>query len=190
SRRLMGFAVFRREPSSKAIRRFLDGVFQRMGAQPNHLISDQGTQFTERGFRRWCRRQRIQHRFGAVGKYGSLAVIERAIRTLKSECTRRLILIPYRLGSFEQELALYCSWYNRHRPHSWLRCATPDEIYHRRRQAIRAPRFEPRRRWPRRSPCASPRTLIRGQPGVRLELSVQSLADRSHLPIVTLKRVA
>jgi len=40
----------------------------------------------------------------AVGKYGSLAVIERSMRTLKSECTRRLILVPYRLARFEQEL--------------------------------------------------------------------------------------
>jgi hypothetical protein len=125
-----------------------------------------------------------------VGKYGSLAVIERCIRSVKSECTRRLILVPYRLATFEHELALYFAWHNEHRPHSWLRGATPDEIYHRRRQANRAPRLEPRSRWPRRSPCASPRTLIRGRPGARLELSVRFLAERRHLPIVTLKRVA
>jgi hypothetical protein len=132
----------------------------------------------------------MRHRFGALGKYGSLAVIERGIRTIKSECTRRLCTAPYRLGGFEQELALYFSWYNSLRPHSWLRGATPDEIYHRNRPAIRAPRFEPRRRWPRRSPCASPQTLIRGQPGVRLDLQVQFLCDRRYLPIVTLKRAA
>ena len=112
------------------------------------------------------------------------------MRTLKSECTRRLLLVPYRLADFERELALYFFWHNSHRPHAWLKGATPDEIYHRRRQEIRAPRFEPRRQWPRRSPCASPRTLIRGQPGVRLQLSVQFLADRRHLPLVTLKRFA
>ena len=150
---------------------------------------DQGTQFIANGFGRWCRRQGIRHRFGALGKYGSLAVIERSMRTLKSECTRRLILVPYRLARFEQELALYFSWYNGHRPHSWLRGATPDEIYQRRRPAIRAPRFEPRRQWPRRSRCAAPQTIIRGQPGAKLDLSVQFLAERRHLPIVTLKRV-
>jgi len=112
------------------------------------------------------------------------------MRTLKSECTRRLILVPYRRNTFEHELALYFSWHNGHRPHSWLIGATPDEIYHRRRPAMRAPRFEPRRRWPRRARCAAPRTLIRGQPGARLDLSVQFLAERRHLPIVTLKRVA
>jgi transposase InsO family protein len=190
SRRLMGFAVYRKLPSSVAVRKFLERAFRSAGGTPAHLISDQGTQFTEKGFERWCRRWHIQHRFGALGKYGSLAVIERSMRTLKSECTRRLILVPYRLAAFEQELALYVSWHNGHRPHSWLKGATPNEIYHRRRPAIRAPRFESRRRWPRRSACASPRTLIRGQPGVKLDMSVQFLADRRHLPIVTLKRVA
>ena len=190
SRRVMGFAVYRGAPSSAAIRRFLEGVFTRAGQQPRHLISDQGTQFVAKGFRRWCRRQGIQHRFGAVGKYGSLAVIERCIRTLKTECTRRLILVPFRFAAFRQDLALYFSWYNGHRPHTWLRGATPDEVYHGRCWANRAPRFEPRPRWPRRSPCASPQVLVRGQPGVALVLDVQHHAERRHLPIVTLRRAA
>src|SRR3990172_178440 len=96
---------------------------------PRDLISDQGTQFIAEGFRRWCRHQGIRHRFGALGKYGSLAVIERSIRTVKTECTQRLILVPFRLAAFEQELAPYFSWYNGQRPHTWLRGATPDEIY-------------------------------------------------------------
>jgi len=172
------------------MRAFLEAAFQEAGAIPRDLISDQGIQFTARAFRRWCHRHGIRHRFGALGKYGSLAVIERGIRTIKNECTRCLSVVPYSLARFEQELALYLTWHNGHRPHSWLRGATPDEVYHRRRPAIRAPRFEPRRRWPRRSPCASPRTLIRGQPGVRLHLQVRYLAGRRHLPIITLKRVA
>jgi transposase InsO family protein len=117
SRRIMGFAIYRREPSSRAVRKFLEGVLRRIGQTPEHLLSDQGTQFTEKGFRRWCRRRGIAHRFGAVGKYGSLAVIERCIRSVKSECTRRLILVPYRLAKLEEELALYFSWHNGHRLH-------------------------------------------------------------------------
>jgi len=190
SRRVMGFAVYRGEPSSATIRKFLEGIFWRVGQQPRHLISDQGVQFTAKGFRRWCRRRRIQHRFGAVGKYGSLAVIERCIRTLKNECTRRLVLVPYRLGTFRRELAVYSSWYNGHRPHTWLGGATPDEIHYHRRPVSRAPRFEPRPRWPRRSPCAAPQVLVRGQPGVRLELEVHHHSGRRHLPIVTLVRAA
>ena len=190
SRRVMGFAVYRALPPSASVRRFLEAAFQRAGERPHDLISDHGTQFIAKGFRGWCRRQGIRHRFGALGKYGSLAVIERSIRTVKAECTRRLIVVPYRLAAFEQELALYISWFNGQRPHTRLNAATPDEVYRHRRLACRAPRFEPRQRWPRRSPCASPQVLVRGQPGVELDLSVQFLAERRHLPIITLKRAA
>jgi transposase InsO family protein len=128
--------------------------------------------------------------FGAIGKYGSLAVIERSIRTLKTDCTRRLVVVPYRLAAFEKELRLCFSWHTGHRPHSRLGGATPDEVYHHRRPAHRAPRFEPRPRWPRRSPCASSRTLVRGHPGVKLHRIVRYQSGRRHLPIVTLERAA
>src|SRR6266571_507611 len=137
SRRVMGVAVYRALPSSAAVRRFLERLFRSASDKPHRLISDQGTQFIEKGFRRWCQRHGIQHRFGAVGKYGSLAVIERCIRTAKVECTRRLIVVPYRLAAFEQEMALYISWFNGHRPHTRLGGATPDEAYHHRRLACR-----------------------------------------------------
>jgi hypothetical protein len=63
---------------------------------------------------------------------------------------------------------------------------TPDEVYHGRRPANRSPRFEPRPGWPRGSPCARPQTLIKGQPGVRLELQVTCHNGRQHLPVVTI----
>jgi transposase InsO family protein len=106
SRRVMGFAVDRAQPTSAAVRKFLERAFRRVGERPDHLISDQGTQFIANRLRRWRRRQRIRHRFGALGKYGSLAVIERSIRTVKTECTRRPILVSYCLATFEHELAL------------------------------------------------------------------------------------
>jgi len=117
-------------------------------------------------------------------------VIERCIRSIKNECTRRLILVPYRLAAFKQELTLYFSWYNGHRPHSPLGGATPNDVYHHRRPSAKTPRFEPRPRWRRRSPCASPQALIRRQPGVTLHLGACYHADRRHLPIITVKRVA
>src|SRR5712691_10045479 len=150
SRRVTGFAVYRGQPSSPVVRGFLERLFREVGHQPRYLVSDQGRQFVAREFRRWCRRRGIRQRFGAIGKYGSLAVIERCIRTLKTECTRRLIMVPYRLAAFKQELALYVSWYNGHRPHTRLGAATPDEVYNHRRPEIRAPRLEPRLRWPPR----------------------------------------
>jgi transposase InsO family protein len=190
SRRVMGSAVYRGQPTSCAVRGFMERLFVEVGHQPQHLVSDQGRQFVAKEFRRWCRRRGIRQRFGAIGQYGSLAVIERCIRTIKIECTRRLIAVPFCLVDFERELALYFSWHAGHRPHTRLRSATPDEVYYHRRPASRAPRFEPRPRWPRRSPCASPQTLIRGQPGVRLNLAVRYHGGRRHLPIITLKRAA
>jgi putative transposase len=190
SRRVMGFAVFRRQPTAVEVRSFLGDITQVVGRQPRYLVTDQGSQFTAGAFRRWCRARGISQRFGAIGRYGSLAVIERMIRTFKAECTRRLALVPQRVAAFESELGLYFAWYNGHRPHSRLRGATPDEVYHRRRSANRAPRLEPRSRWPRRSPCASPRTLVRGRPGAKPALAIRFEDGRRHLPILTLTRAA
>ncbi len=70
--------------------------------------------------------------------------------------------------------------------HTTLGGLTPDEVYHAKRAANRSPRFEPRPSWPRGSPSARPQTLIKGQPGVRLEVQVTYHKGRKHLPIVTL----
>jgi hypothetical protein len=68
--------------------------------------------------------------------------------------------------------------------------ATPDEIYYGTRPACRRPRFEPRPGWPRASPCAQPRALVKGQPGVKLELRDEFLSGRGHLPRVLVTRAA
>jgi putative transposase len=190
SRRIMGVATFKKEPTSKAIRAFLDRVIRSAGRAPNHLISDKGTQFTESGFPSWCRRHGIRHRFGAVGKYGSIAIIERLMRTLKRECTRRLVFVPFRRAKFERELTLWSRWYNSERPHESLISRTPDEVYYYRRPACRAPRYEPRARWPRRSRCAGPHALVRGRPGVRVEIDVGYASGRRHLPVISVRKAA
>lgn len=193
SRRIMGVAVFKKEPTSKAIRNFLDQAIAAAGAVPRHLITDQGIQFTAKDFKRWCRLLRllrIGHRFGAVGKYGSVAIIERLMRTLKSECTRRLVLVPFRRAGFVKELTLWGSWYDADRPHETLAVRTPDEIYFHRGLACRSPRYEPRERWPRSAPCAEPHALVRGRPGVRVEVEVSYASGRRHLPLVALRKAA
>jgi len=57
------------------------------------------------------------------------------------------------------------------------------EVYNDDPAACLAPRFEPRPRWPRYSPCASPRAQVRGRCGIRLELRLGCVAGRKHLPI-------
>jgi putative transposase len=189
SRRVMGVVAFRRQPSSAAIRAFLSRVAREAGAVPSHVITDQGRQFVAVRFRRWCRRRGIRQRFGAVGKYGSIAVVERFIRTMKTECTRR-ILVPLRLAAIQRELTILAEWYNGDRPHEVLAARTPDEIYFGRRPACLLPRFEPRARWPRRSPCAAPNVLVRGHPGAVVELELNFRGGRKHLPLVALHRAA
>ena len=59
-----------------------------------------------------------RHQQAAIGKYGSLAVIERYIRSLKDECTRLLPIVPLVQAAFGRELDHFVAWYNAERPHS------------------------------------------------------------------------
>jgi putative transposase len=190
SRKATGIAHFRKEPTAREVIRCLKRTCRIHRCHPGHLITDHGPQFTADAFMAWCRSLGIQQRFGAIGKYGSIAVIERFIRTLKNDCTRLLPIVPLGRAAFGRELDHFVAWYNAERPHSRFGARTADEVYFGRFPACRRPRFEPRSRWPRRSPCAAPHALVRGQPGVMLELIVERSGGRQHLPVVKLRRVA
>jgi hypothetical protein len=159
-------------------------------ACPKYIVCDRGGQFDCDAFRAWCKRNGIKKpRYGAVGKHGSIAVVERAILTTKT-LLACLLLVPYRRAAFQRELDAIVAWYNGQRPHTWLGGKTPNEVYLGTFPAVRRPRFEPRSRWPRGSPCARPWALVRGSPGGKMALQVSFLAGRRHLPIIELKRVA
>src|SRR5262249_49921512 len=190
SRRAIGFALFTKQPTSEQLRRFLGQLVARAGTAPKHLVTDRGKQFCCDRFKSWCLRRSIRQRFGAVGKPGSIAVVERFIRSLKQECTRLLTVVPLLRRSFHCEVLLFVSCYNGQRPHPPLKAATPDEFYFARRPACCLPRFEPRRGWPRASPCAKPQVVIKGQPGAKSELKLDFVAGRRHLPRVSLTRAA
>jgi len=189
SRRVMGIAIFRKPPDCQLVIAFLAKTIRQAGTAPKYIICDKGTQFWCKRFKRWCKRRKIRPRFGAVGQYGSIAVIERFIRALKDEGLRR-ILVPLDLRKMRAEANAIIAWYNTCRPHTALVGRTPDERYRRIPAACRRPRFEPRPHWPGNSPCASPPAKVRGEPGVNLQLVVDFHQGRKHLPIVTLKRVA
>ncbi|HUT89201.1 MAG TPA: integrase core domain-containing protein, partial [Thermoguttaceae bacterium] len=128
SRRAMGFAVFQKEPDSREIRTFGGRLMHQAKATPKYLVCDRGKQFWRQGFKDWCQRKEIRPRFGAVGRHGSIAVVERFIQTVKVECTRRL-LVSFRAETFRQELLWFAACYNQHRPHTTLGGRTPDEVY-------------------------------------------------------------
>jgi transposase InsO family protein len=189
SRRLVGITLFWREPTSAAMRAFLGRVMHANHCRPKHLICDKGPQFWCEGFPQWCRRKGIKPRFGAIGKHGSIAVVERLILTLKQNIAC-LTFVALRRRPFQRELVLLADWYNRDRPHMTLAGQTPEEVYRQKPAANRQPRFEPRPRWSRRSPCARPVTLVKGQPGVRLQAEVNFPGGHRHLPLLTLRRAA
>ena len=188
SRKVMGVAAFNSQPSSEAVCALLGRAIAKTGKTPKYIICDRGGQFDCPAFRKWCRRKGIKPpRYGAIGKHGSIAVVERVILTLKTLLSR-LLLVPYRHDAFLRELNLTVAWYNQSRPHTWLGGRTPNEAYFASFPANRRPRFEPRKQWPRGSPCAKPWALVRGSPGVKLTLEVSYHHGRKHLPIVMLKR--
>ena len=187
SRRAVGVMVFRKPPTSIQVRAFLGRLWAKV--KPKYLISDQGPQFSPDAFEAWCKRKGVEPRFGAIGKHGSIAVVERFILTLKNECTRR-ITVPLRRENMRRELTLHFDWYNEHRPHEFLIGRTPNEVYHDRPAANEEPRIEVRPLWPPNASCATPAAAIDGEPGLKVKLVVSYHAGRKHLPIIQLKRIA
>jgi len=67
----------------------------------------------------------VKHRFGAVGRHGSIAVTERVIRTLKYEWLTRVPVLKG-LDHLQALLADFACYYNCWRPHSALQGAVPE----------------------------------------------------------------
>jgi transposase InsO family protein len=189
SRAVVGFAVFVKRPTSLEMQRLLDQAIRNVGSPPKYVISDKGTQFWCDSFKTWCQRRGIRPRFGAVQQHGSISVIERFIRSMKNECTRR-ILVPLALEAMRRELTVYLAWFNEHRPSQALGGRTPNEVYTGQRPANATFRFEPRTLWPRGSSCAAPQAQIEGRRGAKLTVVVGYLEGRKHLPVVELRRAA
>jgi hypothetical protein len=172
-----------------ALRACLGRAIAAAGTVPRYVVSDKGSQYwPSRGYQRWCRRRGIRPRFGAIGKHGSIAVIERAIRTVKEALGR--IVIPTRRRCMHREMTLLLEWYNGHRPHTTLGGQTPNEVYYEWLPAHRKPRLEPRPKWPRGSACARPQALVAGKPGACFAIEVERCLGHVHLPIIRLERSA
>lgn len=183
SRRSMGFAVFKCRPSSEEVTVALTRIMFAERIRPKHLIVDQGREFKCEHFENiWCKAMNILPRFGAVGKHGSIAVVERFHRTIKE--LLRLITVPEDQAEFERELRLIVAWYNEFRPHGTLGGKTPSEVYFSRPPANEQPRYETREYWPRGSPCAKPQVGVEGDPGAPIIVEIDYHKGRRHLPIV------
>ena len=105
----------------------MEEAFLKHGA-PRHLISDQEKVFISDAFCDLLILWDVKHRFGAVGKHGSIAVTERAILTLKYEWLKRVPVIRG-LDHLGQLLCDFAIYYNDYRGHATLGGALPAAIY-------------------------------------------------------------
>jgi transposase InsO family protein len=133
SRMPLSAKVFSKEASAHEIARFVSRTSKRHG-RPAHFVSDHARCFTGRVFRRRLLRLGVKQRFGAVGKKGSIALIERLWRTLKDTLGLRL-LRPLAAEDLMEKVEMGLVHYAYFRPHQGIGGATPAEIYFRRTPA-------------------------------------------------------
>ena len=102
---------------------------RRKHGAPKHFASDQGSQFTSMLFRNALARLGIKQRFGAIGKTGSIAIIERFWRTLKE-----MLLLksrpPLTMQDLWRRVEVGLVYYALYKPHQGLGAATPAEMYY------------------------------------------------------------
>ncbi len=115
-------------PNAGWINNALESAIEKYGP-PKHIISDQGGVFIGDVFAELLGKYEILHRFGAIGKHGSIAVTERANKTLKYEWLKQVAIIKDC-----DHLTELCSefeiWYNSWRPHMTLDGLRPDDVYY------------------------------------------------------------
>ncbi|MGH9461053.1 MAG: integrase core domain-containing protein [Vicinamibacteria bacterium] len=133
-----------------------------------------GRQFTAKRFHKTLRRLGTRQRFGAVGKYGSIAIIERLWRTLK-DALRLRTFKPLTKRALERRLELGVHHYTCLRPHQGLGGATPEEIYFGRQPAHLAALHPPRAR-PREGPTDLPFEIAYLDPDQMLPVLIRKAA--------------
>jgi transposase InsO family protein len=127
SRMPLAARVFFTEPSGRDVARLFAAAARRFGP-PQHSVSDQGAQFTSGAFKRALARLGVRHRYGAIGRSGSIAIIERFFRTLKT-IARLRSNPPLLRADLERRLTLTFDYYAWLRPHQGLGGATPAEVH-------------------------------------------------------------
>jgi len=186
SRNIIALELFRKQPKAFQTNAFLTRVINKLGRNPKYIISDKGNQFWCKDYKKWCDDKNIVPRFGAIGKYGSIAVLERFFKSLKNEFTRR-ISIPLKKSEMKGNLDEYQYWFNNFRPHQGLNGRTPNEVRYELTPVKELPRFETRKKYPLKRFCTGPKIKVRGSPGVRLELLISYHNNNKNLPILELK---
>ena len=101
--------------------------------QPKVFNTDQGSQFTSRGFIDVLREHGVKISMDGKGRYRDNIFVERLWRTVKYE---EVYLKAYTSASeARRELGAYFRFYNNQRPHQALGYRTPAEVFHQVRNA-------------------------------------------------------
>jgi len=174
SRMPLAWRVFAFEPTAVHVAAVVEEVAEGPGLK--HLITDQGTQFTAKWFQDEMIRLGILTRFGAVGKSGSIALLERLWRSLKGELALRKFK-PLMQRDLEERIRHGLHHYAHHRPHQGLGGATPAEIYYGEKPAHLSASSPPRG-LPGEGPAELPLEILYLDEHHRLPLLVDKAAKR------------
>jgi transposase InsO family protein len=126
SRMPLAWEIFYFKPTARQMARLFQSAVRRFG-KPRYFVSDHGTEFRGKTFRRYLGAIGVKHRFGAVGRTGSIAIIERFWRKLKDGLRARYSAPPLILAQLEHRVRLELLYYAYFRPHQALDGATPSE---------------------------------------------------------------
>jgi transposase InsO family protein len=116
------------EPSAADVAALVQQAVTARRVEGGHIVTDRGPQFTAGVFRRMVAHLGLRQRIGAIGRTGSIALIERLWRTLKQSLRIRSHPSLCRID-LEKRLELGLRYYAYLRPHQGLGGATPAEVY-------------------------------------------------------------
>ncbi len=189
TRQVVAIRCFGAGVSAAQVIQTLDEAVTVFGSAPKHLTNDKGSQFFNsktvkpaRLLKAWLENNNIQVRFGAVGKKGSIAIIERFFLTLKDEGTRKAP-IPLGRSEVDTELSVFAEWYNTKRPHASLGGRTPEEARLGTPLPAERPRFETRPGYPVAAADIAAGRVWRVD---HIRLNPRCFKRRGHLPDVSL----
>ncbi len=135
SRFPLAWRLFSDEPSAEEMVSVLDEAVARArrlhpDLSLSHFVTDKGACFTAETFQDAVARYGLKARFGAVGRHGSIALIERLWLGLKDLLHLRLDRCLLR-DDLENRIGLGLFYYSVLKPHQGLGGATPAEVYFR-----------------------------------------------------------
>jgi transposase InsO family protein len=97
--------------------------FRAQGISVDRLLTDNGSPYRSKAWRRVCRAARLRHRFTRPSHPQTNGKAERWIRTVLNEC---LYLEVFQNSEHRRDgLARFVRWYNQHRPHRALEGLSP-----------------------------------------------------------------